>query len=112
MLPLDVKHCYVYVSRWLIKHLGGFFIKRKLDTTAGKDVLYRKCLHEVRGGVVGEGKGGVVGEGRCGGRGKGRRCGGEGRGEVWWERRGREVWWERRGRNWCTLSWKADLASM
>eukprot|EP00731_Ephydatia_muelleri_P021221 Em0013g948a len=31
---------------WLIKHLGGFFIKRKLDTAAGKDVLYRKCLHE------------------------------------------------------------------
>ena len=29
-------------------HLGGFFIKRKLDTAAGKDVLYRKCLHEVR----------------------------------------------------------------
>ena len=29
-------------------HLGGFFIKRKLDTAAGKDILYRKCLHEVR----------------------------------------------------------------
>ena len=28
--------------------MGGFFIKRKLDTAAGKDVLYRKCLHEVR----------------------------------------------------------------
>ena len=33
-------------------HLGGFFIKRKLDTAAGKDVLYRKCLHEVRWGGV------------------------------------------------------------
>ena len=39
------------MCRWLIKHLGGFFIKRKLDTAAGKDVLYRKCLHEVRKGV-------------------------------------------------------------
>ena len=29
-------------------HLGGFFIKRKLDTSVGKDILYRKCLHEVR----------------------------------------------------------------
>ena len=28
-------------------HLGGFFIKRKLDSSAGKDVLYRRCLHEV-----------------------------------------------------------------
>ena len=32
--------------------LGGFFIKRKLDTAAGKDVLYRKCLHEVRSTVI------------------------------------------------------------
>jgi hypothetical protein len=30
-----------------VTRLGGFFIKRKLDTAAGKDVLYRKCLHEV-----------------------------------------------------------------
>ena len=27
--------------------LGGFFIKRRLDSSSGKDVLYRKCLHEV-----------------------------------------------------------------
>ena len=27
--------------------MGGFFIKRKLDSVAGKDVLYRKVLHEV-----------------------------------------------------------------
>ncbi len=38
----------IIVCRWLVTHLGGFFIKRKLDTAAGKDVLYRKCLHEVR----------------------------------------------------------------
>ncbi|XP_065919777.1 glycerol-3-phosphate acyltransferase 1, mitochondrial-like isoform X2 [Dysidea avara] len=31
---------------WLQRHLGGFFIKRKLDTAARKDVLYRKVLHE------------------------------------------------------------------
>ena len=29
-------------------HLGGFFIKRRLDSSVGKDVLYRTCLHEVR----------------------------------------------------------------
>ena len=34
--------------RWLVTHLGGFFIKRKLDTAAGKDILYIKCLPEVR----------------------------------------------------------------
>ena len=38
----------LHVCRWLVTHLGGFFIKRKLDTAAGKDVLYRRCLHEVR----------------------------------------------------------------
>ncbi|XP_064382450.1 glycerol-3-phosphate acyltransferase 1, mitochondrial-like [Halichondria panicea] len=31
---------------WMVCHLGGFFIKRKLDSAAGKDILYRKCLHE------------------------------------------------------------------
>jgi glycerol-3-phosphate O-acyltransferase 1/2 len=36
---------------WLVTHLGGFFIKRKLDSSDGRDILYRKCLHEVRGGV-------------------------------------------------------------
>ncbi len=30
-----------------MRRLGGFFIKRKLDSAAGKDVLYRKCLQEV-----------------------------------------------------------------
>ena len=35
--------------RWLVTHLGGFFIKRKLDVSDKKDVLYRRCLHEVRG---------------------------------------------------------------
>ena len=39
-------------------HLGGFFIKRKLDSADGKDILYRKCLHEVsmEGGREGEGR--------------------------------------------------------
>jgi glycerol-3-phosphate O-acyltransferase 1/2 len=31
---------------WLVTHLGGFFIKRKLDVSDKKDVLYRRCLHE------------------------------------------------------------------
>jgi glycerol-3-phosphate O-acyltransferase 1/2 len=31
---------------WLVTHLGGFFIKRKLDSSDGRDILYRKCLHE------------------------------------------------------------------
>jgi glycerol-3-phosphate O-acyltransferase 1/2 len=31
---------------WLVTHLGGFFIKRKLDSSVHKDVLYRKCLQE------------------------------------------------------------------
>ena len=39
-------------------HLGGFFIKRKLDSSVGKDILYRKCLHEVRR-EMGEMEGGV-----------------------------------------------------
>lgn len=37
----------VFLCSWLVTHLGGFFIKRKLDTAAGKDILYRKCLQEV-----------------------------------------------------------------
>ena len=38
---------YIHYYRWLQRHLGGFFIKRKLDSVTGKDVLYRKVLHEV-----------------------------------------------------------------
>lgn len=34
-------------SSWIVTRLGGFFIKRRLDSSSGKDVLYRKCLHEV-----------------------------------------------------------------
>ena len=39
--------CDVLGYRWLVTHLGGFFIKRRLDFSDRKDVLYRKCLHEV-----------------------------------------------------------------
>ena len=43
-----VDHCVLCLGvRWLQRHLGGFFIKRKLDTATRKDVLYRKVLHEV-----------------------------------------------------------------
>ena len=54
-------------------HLGGFFIKRKLDTSDRKDVLYRSCLHEVssslhaREGGEGGGRGGEEGRGGKGG---------------------------------------------
>ena len=34
-------------SSLIVTRLGGFFIKRRLDSSSGKDVLYRKCLHEV-----------------------------------------------------------------
>ena len=40
-------HVHVRTYRWLIHHLGGFFVKRRLDSPAGRDILYRKCLHEV-----------------------------------------------------------------
>lgn len=34
------------IFSWLIKHLGGWFIRRRLDSGNGRDDLYRKCLHE------------------------------------------------------------------
>lgn len=34
------------IFAWLQRHLGGFFIKRRLDNGNGKDVLYRAVLHE------------------------------------------------------------------
>ena len=33
---------------WILRHLGGFFIKRKLDHSSGKDELYKCILQEVR----------------------------------------------------------------
>ena len=33
---------------WILRHLGGFFIKRKLDHSTGKDELYKCILQEVR----------------------------------------------------------------
>lgn len=32
---------------WILRHLGGFFIKRKLDHASGKDELYKCILQEV-----------------------------------------------------------------
>ncbi|EDO26011.1 predicted protein, partial [Nematostella vectensis] len=34
------------VFSWLMRHLGGFFIKRKLDHASGKDDLYKSVLQE------------------------------------------------------------------
>ena len=45
-------HTHLYTCRWLVTHLGGYFIKRKLDPSGGKDVLYRKCLHQVTQRVI------------------------------------------------------------
>lgn len=34
------------VFSWVLRHLGGFFIKRKLDHSSGKDELYKCLLQE------------------------------------------------------------------
>ncbi|KAK3749037.1 hypothetical protein QZH41_018056, partial [Actinostola sp. cb2023] len=36
----------VLCRSWLMRHLGGFFIKRKLDHASGKDDLYKSILQE------------------------------------------------------------------
>lgn len=41
---------------WLVKKLGGFFIKRRMDSPSGRDVLYRKCLHQYMTSVMGDGE--------------------------------------------------------
>lgn len=33
---------------WILRHLGGFFIKRKLDHSSGKGDLYKCILQEVK----------------------------------------------------------------
>ena len=40
--------CSAFFSNsWVLRHLGGFFIKRKLDHSSGKDELYKCLLQEV-----------------------------------------------------------------
>ncbi|XP_031560816.1 glycerol-3-phosphate acyltransferase 1, mitochondrial-like isoform X2 [Actinia tenebrosa] len=55
LLTCDIKSPHVaagdnlgnmFLFSWLMRHLGGFFIKRKLDHTSGKDDLYKCTLQE------------------------------------------------------------------
>lgn len=47
IVPWLLMACMFFSISWVLRHLGGFFIKRKLDHSSGKDELYKCLLQEV-----------------------------------------------------------------